>query len=101
MSETVIKFIILFGQKIRSRILQFRVGSDTCWFRKVRLVKFNREQAVGQFGFRLDQLISGRLKSPRKIILGRGEGSDITYVWILIIFLQNPLQGRKEGGKQG
>ena len=45
MSETVIKFIILTGQNIRSRILQFRVGSDTCWFRKVRLVKFNREPA--------------------------------------------------------
>ena len=40
-SETVIKFIILSGQKLRSRILQFRVGSETCWFRKVRLVKIN------------------------------------------------------------
>ena len=72
MSETVIKFIILSGQKIRSRILQFRVGLDTCWFRKVRLVKFNWEPAVGQFGFKLYQFISGRLKSRRKIILGRG-----------------------------
>ena len=51
MSETVIKFIILSRQKIRSRILQFRVGSETYWFRKVRLVKFNREPAVGQLGF--------------------------------------------------
>ena len=74
MSETVIKFIILSGQKIRSRILKFPVGSDTCWFRKVRLVKFNREPVVGQFGFKLDQFISGRLKSTRKIILGRGGG---------------------------
>ena len=32
MSEIVIKFIILSGQKIRSRILQFRVGSDTGTF---------------------------------------------------------------------
>ena len=62
MSETVIKFIILSGQKIRSRILQFRVGSDTCWFRKVRLIKFYREPAVGQFGFKLGQFISGRLR---------------------------------------
>ena len=68
MSETVIKFIILSGQKIRSRILQFRVGSETCWVRKVRLVKFNGEPAVGQFGFKLDQFISGKLKSPRKIL---------------------------------
>ena len=68
MSETVIKFIILSGQKIRSRILQFQVGSETCWFRKVRLVKFNKEPAVGQFGFKLDQFILGRLKSPRKIM---------------------------------
>ena len=66
----------------------------------VRIVNFNREPAVGQFGFKLDQFISGRLKSPRKIILGRG-GSEITMYGFLIIFLQNPLQGRKEGGKQG
>ena len=72
MSETVIEFIILSGQKIRSRILQFRVGSETCWFRKVWLVKFNREPAVEQPGFKLDPFISGRLKSPSKIILGRG-----------------------------
>ena len=98
MSETVIKFIILSGQKIRSIILQFRVGSDTCWFRKVRLVKFNREPAVGQFGFRLDQLISGRLKSPRKIILGRGEGSDITYVWIFNDISSKSFTGQ-EGGR--
>ena len=68
MSETVIKFIILSGQKIRSRILQFRVGSDTSWFRKVRLVKFNRDPAVGQFGIKLDQFISGRLNSQKKNI---------------------------------
>ena len=36
------------------------------------LVKFNREPAVGQLGFKLDQYISGRLKSPSKIIFGRG-----------------------------
>ena len=36
------------------------------------LVKFNGEPAVGKVGFKLDQFISGRLKSPRKIILGRG-----------------------------
>ena len=66
MSETVIKLIILSGQKIRSRILQFRVGSDTCWFRKVRLIKFNREPAVGQFGFKLDQFISGVVKVTKK-----------------------------------
>ena len=48
--ETVLKFIILSDKKIRSRILQFRVGSENGWFRKVRLVKFNREPAVGQFG---------------------------------------------------
>ena len=52
MSETVIKLTILSGQKIKSRILQFRVGSETCCFRKVRLVKFNREPAVGQLGFK-------------------------------------------------
>ena len=78
--ETVIRFIILSRQKIRSRILQFLVGSETCWFRQVRLVKFNREPALGQFWFKLDQFMSVRLKSPRKIILGRGEGNDITYV---------------------
>ena len=66
------KFIILSGQKIRSGILQFRVGSETCWFRKVMLVKFSREPAVGQLGFKLDQFISGRLKSPSKLILCRG-----------------------------
>ena len=66
MSETVIKFIILSGQKIISRILQFRVGSETCWLRKVRFVKFNREPTVGQLGFKLDQFISCSLKSPRK-----------------------------------
>ena len=98
MSETVIKFIMLSRQKIRSRILQFRIGSDTCWFRKVRLVKFNREPAAGQFGFRLDQLISGRLKSPRKIIVGRGEGSDITYVWIFNDISSKSFTGQ-EGGR--
>ena len=77
MSETVIKFIILSGQKIISRILQLLVGSETCWCRKVRLVKFNREPAVGQLGFRMDQFLRWL---PNKIILGRGEGSDITYV---------------------
>ena len=87
MSETVIKFIILSGQKIRSRILQFRVVSDTCWFRKVRLVKFNREPAVGQFGFKLDQFISGR-----------GEGSDITYVWIFNDISSKSFTGQ-EGGR--
>ena len=71
MSGTVIKFIILSGQKIRSRILQFRVGLETYWFRKVMLVKFNTEPVEGQLGFRLDQFISGRLKSSSKIILGR------------------------------
>ena len=45
--ETVIKFFILSGQKIRSRIIQFWVGSETYWFWKVRLGKFNREPAVG------------------------------------------------------
>ena len=74
MSETVIKFIILSGQKIRSRILQFRVGSETCWFRKAWLVQFNMVPAVGQLGFKLDQFISGRLKLLSKIILGRGGG---------------------------
>ena len=68
MSETVIKCIILSGQKITSRKLQFRVGSETCWFRKARLAKFNMEPAVGQLGFKLDQFISGRLKSASKII---------------------------------
>ena len=48
-------------KKIRSRILQFQVGSETCWFRKVRLVKFNREPEVGQLGFKLDQFILGAL----------------------------------------
>ena len=96
MSETVIKCIILSRKKIRSRILQFRVGSDTCWFRKVRLVKFNRESADGQFGFKLDQFISGRLKSTRKIILGRREGSDITYVWIF-----NDISSKSFTGQEG
>ena len=73
MSETVTTCIILSGQKNRSIILQFRVGSEACWFRKVMLVKFNKEPAVGQFGFKLDQFISGRLKSPRNIILAKGE----------------------------
>ena len=80
MSETVIEFIILSGQKIRSRILLFRVGSVTCWFRNVRLVKFKRGPAVGQLGLRLDQFISGKLKSPSIIIVGRGEESDMTNV---------------------
>ena len=71
MSETVIKFIILSGQKLKSRIL-FQVGSETCWFRKVRIVKLNKEPAAGQLWFKLEQFISGRLKSPSKIILGRG-----------------------------
>ena len=62
MTETIIEFIILSGQKIRSIILQFWVGSETCWFRKVMLVEFNREPAVGQLGFKLDKFISGRLK---------------------------------------
>ena len=72
MSETVIEFIILSGQKIRSRILLFRVGSVTCWVRKVRFVKLKREPAVGHFGLRLDQFISGKLKSPSIIIVGSG-----------------------------
>ena len=39
--------------------------------------------------------------SPRKIILGRGR--EVTYhmYGCLLIFLQHPLQGRKEGRKQG
>ena len=80
MSETVVEFIILSGQKIRSRILLFRVGSVTCWVRKVRFVKLKSEPAVGHLGLRLDQFISGRLKSPSIIMVGRGEGSNMTYV---------------------
>ena len=72
MSETVIELIILSGQKIRSRILLFRGGSVTCWVRKVRLVKLKREPSVGQLGLRLDQFISGKLRSPIIIIVGRG-----------------------------
>ena len=53
---------------------------------------------MGQFGFKLDQLISGRLKSPRKIILGRGEGSDITYVWIFNDISLKSFTGQ-EGGR--
>ena len=68
MSETVIEFIIL----IRSRILLFWVGSVTCWVRKVRFVKLKREPAVGHLGLRLDQFISGKLKSPSIIIVIRG-----------------------------
>ena len=49
-----------------------------------------------QFGFKLDQFISGRLKSPRKIILGRGEGSDITYVWIF-----NDISSKSFTGQEG
>ena len=72
MSETEIEFIILSGQKIRSIILLFQVGSVTCWVRKVRFVKLKREPAVGQHGLWLDQFISGKLKSPSIIIVGRG-----------------------------
>ena len=50
---------VLSGQKIRSRILLFWVGSVTCWFRNVRFVKLKRDPAVGQLGLRLDQFISG------------------------------------------
>ena len=70
MYGTAIEFIILSGQNIRSRILLFRVGSVTCWFRKVRLVKLKMEAAVGQLGLRLDQLISDKLKSSNIIIVG-------------------------------
>ena len=70
MSETVIEFIILSGPTIRSII--FRVGSVTCWVRKVRFVKLKREPAVWHLGLRLDQFISGKLKSPSIIIAGRG-----------------------------
>ena len=72
MSVTVIEFIILSRQKIRSRILLFQIGSVTCWVRKVRFVKLRREPAVGYIGLRLDQFISGKLKSPSIIIVGRG-----------------------------
>ena len=56
----------------RSRILLFRVGSVTCWVRKVRFVKLKREPAVGHLGLRLDQFISGKLKSPSIIMVGGG-----------------------------
>ena len=49
-------------------------------------------------GFKLDQFISGRLKSPRQIILGRGEGSDITYVWIFNDISSKSFTGQ-EGGR--
>ena len=52
------------------------------WVRKVRFVKLKSEPAVGHLGLRLDQFISGRLKSPSIIMVGRGEGSNMTYVWI-------------------
>ena len=74
MSETVIKFIILSEQKIISRILQFQVDSDTCWFRKVRLVKFNREPAAGQFGFKLDHV---------ECILPFGEGASVRPLFLM------------------
>ena len=64
MSQTVIEFIILSGQKIRSRILLFRV-------RKVRFVKLKWKPAVGYLGLKLDPVISGKLKSPIIIIAGR------------------------------
>ena len=83
MSETAIEFIILSGQMIRSRILVFRVGSLTCWFRKVRLVKLKREPAVVQLGLKLDQFISGNLKSPSIIEVGRGR--KVVGVWSLTI----------------
>ena len=59
MSETVIEFSILSGQKIRSIILLFLFGSVTCWVRKVRFVELKSEPAVGHLGLRLDQFISG------------------------------------------
>ena len=92
MSETVIECIIYSGQKIRSRILLFRVGSVICWFRKVRLVKLKREPAVGQLGLRLNQFISGKLKSPSIIIVSRGRKVTRHIYAFSIIFLQCHLQ---------
>ena len=103
MSETVIEFIMLSGQKIRSRILLFRVGSGTCWVRKVRFAKLKGESVVEYLGLRLDQFISGTLKSPSIIMVGRGEGSNMTFVLIFknISSNQSQLQSRKGDGKQG
>ena len=71
MSDTIIELIILSGQKRRSIILLFRVGSVTFWFINVKL---KRESAVEQLGLRLDQFISCKLKSPSIIRVGRGVG---------------------------
>ena len=56
------------------------------------------EPGVGQIGFKLDQFISVRLKSLSKIILGRADGSDITYVCILNFISSKSFTGQ-EGGR--
>ena len=37
-----------------------------------KFVKLKREPALGHLGLRIDQFISGKLKSPSIIIVGRG-----------------------------
>ena len=59
MSETIIEFIVRTKDNIKNIT---RVGSVTCWVRKVGFVKLTREPAVGHLGLRLDQFISGKLK---------------------------------------
>ena len=62
------------------------------------------QNVVGQSIVLRDSLSFGqfdlvcRLKSPRKIILGRGEGSDITYVWIFNDISSKSFTGQ-EGGR--
>ena len=50
------KLHILSRQKIRSRILQFRVGSDTCWFSEH--VSLREHACVSSRGAQSTELVS-------------------------------------------
>ena len=63
-------------EKIKSNILNLQVGARTCSFKNSQLENKMNGLASGQLESGFDQFMSGKLKSPSIIILGKGEDID-------------------------
>ena len=92
-SHISIEYIKLFGQKIKSNMLEFRVSSATCWLKNKRSERWNK----GHWELGFDQFIRGKLKSPGNTIFGNGAGIVNIYCSAQLI-TSIKSQSRHEGG---
>ena len=96
-SHISIELIKSFGEKIKSNMLEFRVGFATCWRKNKWSERLNKGLNKGHWEFGFDQFISGKLKSPSNIIFGNGAGIVNIYCSARMI-TSIKSQSRHEGG---